>query len=257
MDLPLEQLIEQEASYLGMLAVTEKTLCAWYLRGPERPDWWDANRALRLRDDGRGPDAVAREVVETMQRWEMHPVADVDTVAEAQGIGSALRRLGMMPVTGRWLLMRYAEECAPSLPECGVEVRPVVRGTAEAREWVEVVMSDELEPETEAKWRAVAELEAAYPACQLYLAYLDGRAVGACDLFVAQGWGRVESVVVRPEYRRRGVASALVGKVVADSKAMGQEVTYLYTEGGGAGEQVYLRLGFETWGVNVMRRHLA
>lgn len=257
MKLPLEKLIEHEAAYLGLASAAEKTACAWYIHRPEVPEWQDANRALRLRDDGRGPDIAACEIVETMRGRGMRPTADVDSIAEAQGLGIALRRLGLMPVTKSWLLMRHAVDAALALPERGIEVRSVARESEEAQEWVEVVMSDEDEPETAATWRAVAEMEANYPPCRLVLAYMDGRAVGACDLFSQDGWGRIDSVVVRPEVRRRGVALAMVARAVTESKSLGNDVTYLTTEGGGAGEQVYLRLGFETWGVNVMHRHLA
>lgn len=258
MVLPLDRLIEQETLYLGMLATLHKTPAAWYLTAPTRPDWGDANRALRLRDRGEGPEVTAREVVAALERMGMRVVVDVDAVAEAQGIGRALRRMGLMPVMGRWLLMRYAHALPPLLPDRGIEIFPVANetGQGEAQAWVDVVLSDEEDPETLPMWREVAQREAAYPPCRLYLACVDGRPVGACDLFVAEGCGRIDSMVVRPEFRRRGVASALVARAVADSLAAGNTLTYLYTEGGGAGEAVYHKLGFATWEINLMRRHL-
>ena len=259
MKLPLDRLIEHETLYLGMLAATVKTDAAWYLIAPARSDWGDANRALRLRDTGQGPAAVAQEVVNYLQRHDMRVVVDVDEVAEAQGIGPALRRMGLMPVMGRWLLMRYAHDCPPALPERGIEIVPVANetGQGEAKAWIDVLMSDEQDPDTLAMWQYVAEREAAYPPCRLYLACLEGRPVGACDLFSAAGSGRIDSVVVRPEYRRQGVASALTARAVADSLAAGNTLTYLYTEADGAGEAVYRKLGFTTWEANLMRRHLA
>ena len=258
MEIPLDRLIEQETLYLGMLATTSKTANAWYLMAPTRPDWNDANRALRLRDTGQGPEAVAHEVVRTLLQHGMRVVVDIDPVAEAQGIGRALRRMGLMPVMGRWPLMHYPHDAPPSLPERGIEISliPNETGQGEAQAWIDVVLSDEQDPETLPMWRTVAEREAAYPPCHLYLACLGGKPVGACDLFVAEGCGRVDSVVVRPESRRRGVASALVARAVADSLAAGNTLTYLYTEGGGAGEAVYQKLGFTTWEVNLLRRHL-
>jgi GNAT superfamily N-acetyltransferase len=259
MELPLERLIEHETLYLGMLATTTKTPAAWYLAAPTLPDWSDANRALRLRDTGPGPEAVAQEVVETLLRHGTRIAVDLDAVAEAQGIGRAIRRMGLMPVMGRWLLMRYPLDIRPSLPERGIEVFPIANetGHGEARAWIDVLLSDEQDPDTRPMWRAVAEREAAYAPCKLYLACIDGRPVGACDLFVAANSGRIDSVVVRPEFRRRGVASALVARAVADSLALGNSLTYLYTEGGGAGEAVYRSLGFRTWEVNLLRRHRA
>lgn len=259
MDVPLDKLIEQETLYLGMLASTLKTDSAWYLTAPACPDWGDANRALRPRDTGQGPEAAAQEVVGHLRSLGMRVVVDVDAVAEAQGIGRALRRMGLMPVTGKWLLMRYAHDFPPRLQGRGIEIFPVANetGKGEAKTWIDVVLSDEQDPDTLAMWLQVAECEAAYPPCSLYLACLDGRPAGACDLFTAGSCGRIDSMVVRPEFRRRGVASALAAHAVEASLAAGNTLTYLYTEGGGAGEAVYRKLGFTTWEVSLMQRHLA
>jgi len=251
-------MIEQESLYIGMLATTLKTESAWYLCAPGRPDWGDANRALRLRDTGQGPEATAQEVVHHLHRLGMRPVVDVDAVAEAQGIGRALRQMGMLPVIGRWLLMRYPQAAPPDASAQGITISPIANetGRGEAKAWIDVVLSDEDDAETLPMWQDIAEHEAAYPPCKLFLASLDGRPVGACSLFLAGGCGRIDSMVVRPEYRRRGVASALVARAVADSLAAGADLTYLYTEGGGAGAAVYAKLGFVVWEVNLIRRHL-
>lgn len=254
----LETLIAHEARYFAFVAALEQTPCAWFLHGPELPDYHDANHALRLRDDGRGPAAVAREVIAYYRARGLPPVADVDPIAEEQGIGAALRRMGITPVMGDTLLMRFTGSEAPLSPKEGVEVRvvPNESGAEEAREWIETVLSEERAMEHERLWRGVTEREARFPACRLYLGYVKGQTAGACDLFSEDGWGRVESVVTRPEFRRRGVASAVVAQAVADSLTQDNTVTYLYTEVGGAGEQVYMRLGFTAWGTNVLRRHV-
>ncbi len=259
MKIPLDNLIEHEVGYLRMVAECVRTPFAWFLEGPDIPEYRDANHALRLRDDGRGPGAVAREVITYFRSRGRTPVADVDAVAEAQGIGIALRRLGITPFIGDYLLMRYVAEPPPNISERGIHVDriPNETGRAEAHEWIETVQSENLGRPDEAMWRQVAEHEARSTDCALYLARVEGKAAGAGDLFSHQGWGRVDSVVTRPEFRRQGVASALVAKAVRDSVTIGNTVTYLFTEAGGAGEQVYRKLGFVPWGVNVMRRHSA
>lgn len=253
----VEKLIAHEARYFTFLAKEEKTPFAWFLHSPELPDYYDVNHAVHLRDDGRGPEAIAREVVAYYRARGLRPIADVDVVAEAQGIGLALRRLGVTPVIGDTLVMRYPHREPPCLPASGVTVRivPNETGAGEAREWIETAVSDDAGTEAEAMWRTVAEHEARCADCRLYLGVLDGQTAGAADLFAADGWGRVETVVTRPEFRRRGVASAIVAQAVADSLAMNNEETYLYTELGGAGEQVYRKLGFVPVGINLLRRH--
>jgi GNAT superfamily N-acetyltransferase len=253
----LEKLIAHEADYFTMAAALEKTQCAWFLHGPELAAYRDANHALRLRDDGRGPDCVARQVITYYRARGLSVTADVDNVAEDQGIGAALRRLGITPVIGEMVCMCLGGLDPPAVAPHSVEVRLVRNetGRGEARDWIETAMSDSIGEGDEAMWRLVADREARMTGCRLYLALWDGAPAAACDLFSADGWGRIDSVVTRPEFRRRGIASALVAYVAGESLGMGNIATYLFTEAGGAGERVYTRLGFRTEGINVFRRH--
>ena len=263
----LEKLIAHEAAYFQFAAEIEKTPTGWFLTNPEIAEYRDANHALRLRDDGRGPDAVAQSVISYYRSHGLPPVADTDEVAEAQGIGSALRRRGVLPVIGNTLLMRYS----PTPPEqsretvlpppdtrhptpVSISVVPNETGAGEATAWIETVLAGGFS-EDSAFWQKVIEREARFPACRLYLADWDGQNAGACNLFEANGWAKVESVGTRPEFRRRGVASALVRRAIADSQANGASVLYLFTEAGGDGEQVYRNLGFVPWKLNPFRRH--
>lgn len=254
----LKTLIAHETRYFMMVAQRQETPCALFLTSADLPDYHDANRALRLRDDGRGPEEVAREVIAFFRARGLPVVADVDAVAEAQGIGAALRRVGVTPVIGSNLLLRYLHAGPPQALSGPTEVRLIPNDpeTEEARLWIETQVSDLKGDPEEAMWRAVAEHEARSQDCRLYLGLLGGRPAGACDLFAADGWGRIDSVVTRPEYRRRGVASALVTRAVADSLGMGHAVTYLFAEAGGAGEAVYTRLGFTLWKRDPLRRHI-
>jgi GNAT superfamily N-acetyltransferase len=253
----LELLIAHEVAYAEMVAQCERTAHAWFLHAEGAPAYGDANRALRLRCAGAGPDTVAREVVDYYAAIGQTPIADVDHVAQAQGIGEALQRLGMTPVTGSRLLMRYGSTMPPPAEPASVSVETVPNetGAGEAAEWIDVAISDDVGWPDEHLWRAIAGFEARYDSCTLYLARLDGRAVGACDLFESARWGRVDSVVTRPEWRRRGVASALVARAVADSLTSGNFETYLFTEPGGVAERLYRRLGFVPWQLDAMRRY--
>jgi GNAT superfamily N-acetyltransferase len=253
----LDLLSKHEVSYSGMVARCERSAHAWYLYAPEVPEYRDANRALHLRTNGSSPETVAREVIDYYRSRGLVPVADVDPVAEAQGIGAALRRMNVSPLDGNRVLMRYngAEPPEPSQNSVTVHVLPNETGAGEAVEWIETAVSDDVGWPDEALWRAVAAHEARYKSCRLYLGRLDGLPAGTCDLFESSNWGRIDSVVTRPEFRRKGVASALVTRAVIDSLTSGNNETYLFTEPGGDAERVYRRLGFVIWHVNVLRRH--
>jgi GNAT superfamily N-acetyltransferase len=254
----LDRLVEHEIAYAGMVAGCERTPHAWFLTAPQVPGFRDANRALRLRADGKSAGEVAREVVAYYRSRGLPPRADVDPVAEEQGIGAALRRLGVLPIAEDRVLMRLGTERPPTratAPGITVEVVPNSTGWGEADEWVETAVADDVGGSDEALWRTVAEHEARFPACRLYLARVDGQAGGAAVLFSHAGWGRIDSVATRLEFRRRGVATALMAAAISDSATSENFETYLFTEHGSDAERLYRRLGFEIWHANVMRRH--
>ena len=260
----LENLIAHEAAYFRFAAEIEKTPFGWFLTGADLPDYRDANRAMRLRDDGRGAEAVAQAVISYYRSHGLPPVADIDEVAEAQGIGAALRRRGVTPAIGATLLMRYApsEQNAEAISPTPntqhlipITVIPNETGAGEAAAWIETAI--ESFGEGDAFWNGVLEREARYLPCRLYLAEWDGQNAGACDLFESDGWARIDNVGTRPEFRRRGVASALVYRAIADSQANGNRLLYLFTEAGGDGERLYRKLGFVPWKLNPLRQHFS
>ena len=277
----LDKLIAHETRYFEIWSQVTQTPSIWFLDGPALPDYHSANRALRLRTvpaltEGQaehnpesGVATVESLVAETIAHFRgrgLPVVVDVDPIAESQGFGRELRRRGVTPVIGSMLLMRYGADTPPVLnitstarnEDTDIRIEQIARetGAGEAREWIHLAGSDEDDAEEAAFWRAVAEPEARSPDCRLYLARSDGQAAGACQLFSHAGWAQIDSVITHPDFRRRGVASRLVAQAVRDSLALGNAVTYLFTDNGGAGEKVYRRLGFEVWGVNVLRRHI-
>ena len=124
------------------------------------------------------------------------------------------------------------------------------------QEWIDLVASEEAGTENEVFWREVITREAGGEGRILYLVRLDSQPVGACHLFTANGWGRIDDVFVRPEFRRRGIASALIVRALSDSQVSGNVETYLFTEAGGMAEPLYRKLGFTVRAVNPLRRHI-
>jgi len=249
----LDRLIAHECAYFGFLAELVVTDSAWFLTCGSLPDYWDANRALRPRDDGRGPELALREAAARMRAKGLRPVVDLDPVAMSQGFVQAAERLGMVRAPGSWLLMRYGGADPPeaAVPQSFRVIRPETAD--EAQGWIEVAASDNAEGREADLWRAVAEREAK-SGYNLYLGMLRGVPVSCCDLFRADGWGRIESVATLPEYRRRGFASAVVAAAGRDSVEGGDEATWLFTEAGGAGERVYRGLGFTVRAVDLFPR---
>jgi predicted GNAT family acetyltransferase len=250
----LEQLNRHEAHYCTFAGEITYTPYAWFLRGDSLVDYRDANHAMHLRDDGRGAEAVAKAVIEYYQTLGRRVVADLDAIAEQQGIGVELRKRGVLPAWGTTLLMEYTQQSPPNVDAERVEVERIAKTDLRLETWLRLFVEDEV-PEELAMWEGVGRKEAEADFTHLYLGLYQGEVVGICTLASMLGWGRVDSVYTLPSARRKRVASAMVAEAVNDSLQFGNGYTYLYTEQGGAGEQVYRRLGFQAVARNPLRRH--
>ena len=82
------------------------------------------------------------------------------------------------------------------------------------------------------------------PEVRRYLARVDGAPAGTTLIYSQFGMGYVDHVATLPEQRRKGVASAMVTRAVADSQAMGNRWTTLETTTDSNAEQIYQRQGF-------------
>lgn len=73
----------------------------------------------------------------------------------------------------------------------------------------------------------------------------DGPPVALAALLVLEGVGFLDHVVTFPEARRRGHATSLTRRVIAEARAAGAGRTYLLAEPRGHAAHLYRRLGFE------------
>ena len=80
-----------------------------------------------------------------------------------------------------------------------------------------------------------------------YLARREGRVAGIGALQMAGGIAYVDDVVTFPEFRRRGVATSVVGRILRDAADAGAEATFLLADQPGP-IRLYRSLGFEETG---------
>lgn len=251
----LERLLEHEAAYYRFGAVCERTPTAWLLSCESLPNFHDCHRAFHLRDDGRGADTAARETLTCLKGRAGRAVADIDPVAECQGIGRELRKLGMEPSSASFPLLYYPPVEPPSVPNGQIEVIEINPMDSEVETWISMQIVDEREEQDRVFWKSVAEMEARSGMCRLFLAKINGEPAGACDQFSADGWGRIDSVITHPRWRRKGVATSLVIHAVNESIQSGCRFTYLFTRSGSDAERLYLQLGFVKAPILPIRRH--
>ncbi len=79
---------------------------------------------------------------------------------------------------------------------------------------------------------------------RFFVGYIDGARAGLAGLQSLGGVGYISTVVTMPEFRRRGIGTALVRRVVRESLSSGDKVVHLLAEENGAPQRLYERLGF-------------
>jgi ribosomal protein S18 acetylase RimI-like enzyme len=83
---------------------------------------------------------------------------------------------------------------------------------------------------------------------RLFAAEADGRLVAHAELYSHDGVGQIEDVATLEPYRGRGLARALVLRAAAESRAAGNDLTFLVADADDWPRRLYERLGFETVG---------
>lgn len=73
---------------------------------------------------------------------------------------------------------------------------------------------------------------------------VDGRIVGSCDFYDGGDIGQIEEVDTLEEFRKRGIAKAVVTTAIAMSHEKGHELTFLVADDNDWPKDFYERLGF-------------
>ena len=93
-------------------------------------------------------------------------------------------------------------------------------------------------------WRKVGKRDKS-PPVRYWLAYLDGHPRSYFSSWAGvDGIGQVEDLFTRPEYRHRGLATALIHHCVADSRALGAESVIITADPGDTPKLMYSAMGF-------------
>ncbi len=91
----------------------------------------------------------------------------------------------------------------------------------------------------------LAYLRAKAPAVRAWMAYEDGRPVGYFSSWPGEnGVGQVEDLFVLPQYRHRGIATALIAHCVDDARARGAEAVVIGADPYDTPKLMYAALGF-------------
>jgi GNAT superfamily N-acetyltransferase len=254
----LENYTYHDQLYFRFGATVSTQEACWYLSSDRIPNYYDINRVMHLRDDGRGPKAICDEIFAYFTSAARRVVVDLDAVAEEQGFGQLLRAKGVMPVTGSYVAMRWVPGSDRPVTSGAWLVREIDTNFHECDAWADLAGCDETTLDEREFWRAVGQLECSYPPIKKIGVFAgDGELVGACSLFLDRGMARIDSVIVMPLYRHQHVATSLVSYSVRIALERGATCIYLATEKGSVAERIYKNIGFAEWATNPMRRHMS
>jgi GNAT superfamily N-acetyltransferase len=217
-----------------------------------------ANKAIGVGFDAEF-DAVALDALEREWGDRGEPVRfEVSTRAHAsivQGLTARGYRLtgfedvSGIALTGGWQASAPAGPHFSSAAACSIEEL----APDNWRAWMEVVLDgfeapDGSAPNEERPPRELLEEIfgdiAETPGFRRYLAMVDGVPAGGASLRLDAGVAQLCGAATRPDFRRRGIQSALLGRRLADAAASGCDVAVVTTQPGSKSEANALRSGF-------------
>ena len=83
---------------------------------------------------------------------------------------------------------------------------------------------------------------------RFFAALAHGEVASYCELYSRDGIGQIEAVMTLERHRGRGLASAVVTHVLRESRAAGNELTFLVAAENDWPKELYRKLGFEIQG---------
>ena len=83
---------------------------------------------------------------------------------------------------------------------------------------------------------------------RFFAARADGEIGAYCELYSGSGTGQIENVLTLERFRNRGLARALVLRALEESRAMGNDPTFLLANRDDWPKELYRKLGFDEVG---------
>lgn len=173
-------------------------------------------------------------------------------------LGARLKRAGYRPIQQHWTYLFNPQSSAPPkqrqrprlisiLPWSdppSIEVDLIT--LAELRQWNEVSWQafgarGTLDDSLNDKLRAYQNMGAQG---SWYMARFRGRPVGTACIYRGRGASQILAVGTLPGFRGRGIATAVVERVIGDWQSGTESILFLDARAGSSAERIYTRLGF-------------
>ncbi|WP_433113755.1 GNAT family N-acetyltransferase [Micromonospora sp. CA-246542] len=196
------------------------------------------NGVLRVRN--RPLDDAVEEAMGQLagSRWSWWVGADSDV-----GTAEGLFALGATQSSDMPVMAIDVTKVATYDTPRNLRIRPVT-SKKEMQEYVRAYAGPLGFPDGPLDARVDRELDFTYPDVVRLAAVIDGKTVGTCTLSLGTGVGALYSTTTDADYRRRGIATALILESLRIVRESGRRIVTL--QASSDGEPVYRRIGFET-----------
>ncbi|KAL4876516.1 hypothetical protein BJY04DRAFT_222996 [Aspergillus karnatakaensis] len=211
---------------------------------------WKLNRVAGLGMDGPVLETDIDRIEAMFAKVGMAPYIDLAPCAHPSAL-QILRRRGYNvcgEVNVHTLLLRDYHAESEGREHVGIEVKRV-KGEEDEKHFVDSSIAGfESNGRGVELLRTLAHSAILYPNAETYVARIDGRVAGGAGLvFIDTPLGRVAEVYISstvPEYRGRGVQTALLRRRLLDAKRSGVEIVVVNTRPGTPSARNVGRLGF-------------
>ncbi|MFM8320315.1 MAG: GNAT family N-acetyltransferase [Chloroflexota bacterium] len=205
--------------------------------GPESP----LNRAIGLGLNGEVEDDLVVQVEAFFDDCGAQPSFDVCPLTDRSLLALLQRRSYGLVKFHNVLACRLPAPTEPGPAQ--IQVRPADPGDAQT--WIHTTAAG-FDPSGAA---TVEEIEMVAPNFHAanalpYLALIDGQPAGGGAMYLHEGTVELGGASTRPQYRRRGVQTALIHRRLDDAYAQGVDLAMVLTRPGSDSQRNLGRLGF-------------
>ena len=249
-------------SDLDLIARACETTAGWLALGNER---FEAHGATFIRNRS----TTRRQDVNTVILIRSEDDSDIEALikrVEVEYTGLNHRRFEVDPLTPPQFAARLAfedgykvNELLTLVLEGELQAAPVqqdIREVVNEQDWAAYNRLDEMwwresstdyfgpyDPDLHAELSRSFRIK--HPPARSWLAWVDGGARSYLSSWPGEnGVGMVEDLYTEPEYRRRGLATALIARCVADARARGAGPVIIIADPKDTPKQMYRALGF-------------
>lgn len=210
------------------------------------PRVWDLN-LLRVDDPSGATVELLSAEAERLHGQAAHDHRRIALEDDKPGaeLEPAFRALGWQPE--RYVFMAYrgsVERAAETREVREVDVgaiRPLREKVARGEPWA-------TDDEVVRMVLDADELMAHHGCARHFASLVNGEVVSGADLLSDGQTAQVEDVVTHPDFRRRGLASAVVLRAVEEARAAGHDFIFLAADDADWPKELYTRLGFAAIG---------